>query len=193
MANNPINVANDVLANLTLNQQMPDYVASFGTGTFDFDINHHVEATKCGHYFVRVWDLFQQQIDPEQIWFKGVSHMNSQLGQRYIRINPTFPCQAVSLDDASAIPDLKSMTKFALKEPEFMIETETTLNIHNLKFKTPEIDKQTATFNSNTRAKIKILQLKIIASCFYPTLLSSPKYIKESNQYKMRWAVVLRW
>ncbi|THC88492.1 hypothetical protein EYZ11_012061 [Aspergillus tanneri] len=166
VANNPSAVAR-IEANRLSRGQMPDYAASFGTGRFGQSNNAHTVRISwqslVPRWLRRVAKCVSRTFDAELLYDRFVSQLSDLEMERHHRINPTLPCPVVALDDASAIPRLKRMTRERMAQDPTQV------------------------------SRGKRLRLSLVSSLFYPIITSRPIFDDKAGVYHVTLAVVSRW
>lgn len=163
VANNPSAVARTEARCLS-GGQIPDYAASFGTGTFEPGL----DGRTTGPYLVPQWlrslgGCIVQTFNADIIYARFRAQLTRREKERYHRINPVLPCSGVALDDATAIPDLERMTR---------------------KHMTQDLKMQ---------QQVSDLCLPMLSCMFYPIISSPPCFDPHTGLYDVTVVIVSRW
>ncbi|KAE8335228.1 acyl transferase/acyl hydrolase/lysophospholipase [Aspergillus arachidicola] len=163
VANNPSAVARTEARCLS-GGQIPDYAASFGTGTFEPGL----DGRTTGPYLVPQWlrslgGCIVQTFNADITYARFRAQLTRHEKERYHRINPVLPCSGVALDDATAIPDLERMTR---------------------KHMTQDLKMQ---------QQVSDLCLPMLSCMFYPIISSPPCFDPHTGLYDVTVVIVSRW
>lgn len=161
VANNPSSVALTEVYHLSSNR-LPDYAASFGTGRF-LQSSNDSPASLVPGWLQRMGRCLWQHLDADLAYNRFSLDLSPQEHARHYRINPSFSCQPIPLDDASAMSQLQQMTRTQMLH-------DTTLTSH-----------------------VQHFCRDVVARLFYPVITSPPVYDKHTSLHYVELEIVSRW